>query len=342
MATAMRGTWRVEAFSDPKGKPLAQIAFLVEDFEPERLALELESPVARIDPSDPPAIAVATRFLYGAPAANLALEGSVSVRAADTLAAFPGFRFGLAEEKVEPVTRPIPSARTDADGKASIQVELPKTVAVSKPRRAEVTIRALDSGGRPVERGLVLPVSDGLSRIGVKPLFEDAVDEGGTAAFEVIAVGTDGGRVALDGLAWTLSKVTRTFQWYRVGGRWDYEPVVARQRVASGKLDAGEADAERIEAGVDWGGYELAIQAPDGGALPVSVAFEAGWYQAPGAFDTPDLLKVSLGKESYGIGETARVRIEPRFPGLALVMVLHESPHPAGKRGAIAQQTGAR
>ncbi|MEA3275897.1 MAG: alpha-2-macroglobulin family protein, partial [Pseudomonadota bacterium] len=51
---------------------------------------------------------------------------------------------------------------------------------------------------------------------------------------------------------------------------------------------------------------------------------EAGWYVAPGGFDTPDLLKVSMDKPRYRIGETAKARIEPRFPGLALVMVLDD------------------
>ena len=324
MPTAMRGTWRAEAYSDPKGKALAQHAFLVEDFEPERLALDLKTPAKWIDPVAPPLISVDARFLYGAPASGLALEGNVSVRAADGLAAFPGFRFGLAEEKVDPASRPIAGAKTDAQGKAAVQLELPTMVPVSKPRQAEISIGVLDSGGRPVERDLVLPVADGQARVGVRPLFDDAVDEGGSAAFEVIAVGADGQRVEGKSLTWTLSKVSRSFQWYQVDGRWDYEPVVSRQRVASGLVDVGVIDAGRIETGVDWGGYELEIQEPGGGALPASVAFEAGWYQAPGAFDTPDLLKVSLDKASYRLGETARARIEPRFPGLALVMVLHD------------------
>ncbi len=60
------------------------------------------------------------------------------------------------------------------------------------------------------------------------------------------------------------------------------------------------------------------------GVVPASVGFEAGWYVAPKAFDTPDALKVSLDKAEYRIGETARVRLEPRFPGLALVMVVDD------------------
>ena len=80
-----------------------------------------------------------------------------------------------------------------------------------------------------------------------------------------------------------------------------------------------------------WGAYRLELTAPDGRTLPVSLAFEAGWYVAPGAADTPDLLKVSLDRPSYRVGDKVRARIEPRFPGTAVVMVLDDrliSPRP--------------
>ena len=186
-------------------------------------------------------------------------------------------------------------------------------VPVSKPRQAEVTIGCWI----PAAAGGALGRAAGGGRAGPRRHQAPVRGRGGRGRYGRLRghrAGAEGSRAAGQGLSWTLSKVTKSFQWYQVDGRWDYEPVVSRQRVASGMLDLGKP-AGRIEAGVDWGGYELAIRRRDGGALPASIGFEAGWYQAPGAFDTPDLLKVSLDKEGYRIGETARVRIEPRFPG---------------------------
>jgi hypothetical protein len=320
---ALRGTWRAAVHADPKGPALAELSFAVEDFLPERLAFDLQTSATALDPDDPPRIAVDARFLYGAPAANLALEGETLLKAADTLAEFPGYRFGLADEQVDPLREPLPPATTDAQGQAELRPQLPAIAPTSRPLTAEVNVRLVDAG-RPVERSLTLPVASREARIGLRPLFEGSVDEGGSAGFEVIALGPDGRRVARQGLTWTLSRVTKTFQWYQMDGAWDYEPVVTRQRVASGTLNAGADDPGRIEARVDWGGYELEVSAPDGGMLPVSLAFEAGWYVTPGAVDTPDLLKVSLDKPSYRVGETARVRIEPRFAGQALVLVIDD------------------
>jgi alpha-2-macroglobulin len=327
-ASAMRGTWRVQAYADPKGDPLAQAAFLVEDFEPERIAFALTTEAKGIDPADPPAIPIEARFLYGAPAAGLRVEGETVVRPAAGLADHPGYRFGLADDVPEPQTQPIAESGTDAEGRAEVRVELPELVPTSRLLEAQVQVRIAEPGGRPVERDLTLPVLDRQSRIGIRSLFEGEAEEGGSAGFEVIALGTDGARRPAPALAWTLEQVRTDFQWYRgEDGTFDYEPVERARRVASGTLDLGAEGPGRIEVPVEWGGYRLRIEGD--GLLPASLGFEAGWYVAPRAADTPDQLKLSLDRPRYRIGERARVHIEPRAaaqdtPGIALLMVIDD------------------
>lgn len=326
--SAMRGTWRAATYSDPKAAPLAEVTFLVEDFEPERLAFDLESPVVTLQPDDPPEISLDARFLFGAPAAGVAVEGEVQIKPAQGLADFPGYRFGLTSEPVEPVGEPFAGTRTDAGGKAAIALQLPDLPATSRPLEADLRVRLVEGSGRPVERSLTLPIAASRARIGVRPLFDGAVEEGGNAGFEIILIDPDGRRIAPDGLRWTLSRLTTDFQWYESGGSWKSEPVVSTQRVASGSLDQAQVDIQaavgRIEAQVQWGGYRLRVDGPDGAALPVDLDFEAGWYVVPRAVDTPDVLKISLDKETYRVGETLKARIEPRFPGVALVMVIDD------------------
>ncbi|MYZ47941.1 alpha-2-macroglobulin family protein [Propylenella binzhouense] len=316
---AMRGTWRAAIHADPKGKALAEESLLVEDFQPERLTFDLASDAAALDPEAPPAVTVDARFLYGAPAGGLDVEGETQVRSADALAAFPGYRFGLASEPFDQVSEPFAGTSTDEDGRATLALKMPPLTRVSHPLEAIVNVRVLDPGGRPVERSLTLPVAGSESRAGLRPLFEDAVDENSTARFDAILVGADGSRAAGD-LSWSLYKVRTDFQWFRSDGRWDYETTRSRNRVASGTVAAGAEEAGRISAPVEWGEYELEVAAA-GEALPASVSFEAGWYVEPKALDTPEGLKVSLDKPSYRVGETATIHLESRFPGVGLLMV---------------------
>ncbi|WP_295385879.1 alpha-2-macroglobulin family protein [uncultured Thiodictyon sp.] len=328
---AQRGTWRVLAYADPKGEPIGQTTFLVEDFEPERLDFALTAPGAGLDPNAPTALPIAARFLYGAPAAGLQVEGEVEVKVADGLAAWPGYRFGLVDDKPDATQRPLDPVTTDAQGVAEVPIILPELTPTSRPLVADLAVRVLDAGGRPVERNLTLPVLDGQARLGVRPLFEGEAPEGGTAGFEVIALGQDGTRRAASKVAWTLDQVETNFQWYRTDdGTYDYEPVERTKRVASGTLDLNATSPGKIETPVKWGAYRLRLAAD--GLLPASTGFEAGWYVSPKAADTPDQLKISLDKPTYRVGNRARVHIEPHAAqggavaesGLALVMVVDD------------------
>lgn len=342
LADAQRGTWQAQVYADPDGDLLAAVPFLVEDFEPERLDFDLTASAAVLDPDDPPVLTLAARFLYGAPASRLTVEGETRIEPAAGLPAWPGYRFGLVDDAVTPRGEPLAMAQTDAQGAARLPVILPDLVPGSRPLQAAIAVRVQEGSGRPVERTLTLPLADRRVRIGIRPRFDGAVEEGGNAAFEVIALGAEDAPIALDGLRWTLNQVQTSYQWYQIDGGWRFEPVTSRRRVASGALSLAAADPAapatdqapgpvpdqaaggQIEAPVDWGSYELVVSADGDAAVPASVAFEAGWYVAPKAFDTPDVLKVSLDKAEYRVGESARVRLEPRFPGLALLMVIDD------------------
>jgi uncharacterized protein YfaS (alpha-2-macroglobulin family) len=323
-ANGMRGAWRIGVHADVKAPPLAETSFLVEDFDPERLDFDLKTQVAALDPVAPAEIAIAARFLYGAPAADLNVEGETLLKPVRALTGFPGFVFGLEEEPFNAAAQPFSGGATDEAGNALVQVALPDTAQSSRPLEATLNVRVLDSGNRPVERNLTLPVLARQDRLGIKPLFDGAAGENSPVAFEVIAVDPDAARIGKPGVAWSLYKVDTDFQWYRTDGRWAYETIAKRTRVANGTADILAETPARIEAAVQWGTYELEVTSPDALALPASLKFEAGWYVQPKALETPEALKVSLDKPRYRIGETARVHLETRFPGIALVTVVDD------------------
>ena len=322
-ADAMLGTWRIAIHTDVEAPPLAEATFLVEDFQPERLDFDLETAATALDPAAPAELSVDARFLYGAPAAALNVEGEAVLSAARELDAYPGYVFGLSNEPFTSATEPLDSTLTDEAGQAIVSAALPGSVVSSRPLEATINVRVLDTGGRPVERGLTLPVLASADRLGVKPLFEGAAAENGPVAFELIAVDPDGARTAHEDITWSLYQLRTQFQWFRSDGRWNYERIETKTRVANGTLDLAADRAARIEAAVEWGSYRLEVDAR-GGTLPASFDFEAGWYVEAKALDTPEALKISLDRELYAPGETANVHIETRFNGLALVMVVDD------------------
>ena len=73
---------------------------------------------------------------------------------------------------------------------------------------------------------------------------------------------------------------------------------------------------------VDWGRYELTLAATDGRYIATSVGFDAGWGAAGAGSETPDFLELSLDREAYAPGDTARARIVVPNAGQLLVAVM--------------------
>jgi uncharacterized protein YfaS (alpha-2-macroglobulin family) len=321
---AMRGSWRARLYADPKGDALADIAFLVEDFEPERLAFEVTTAAKALGRKAATDVDISAKYLYGATAPGLRVEGDISVRPVAMMEAYPGYRFGLADDTASPMRQPLDLyAETDEEGKAVAGITLPSLMTTTKPLEGEIILRLTDTNGRAVERSLKRPIELAGPAIGIKPLFEgEDVPEGGPARFEAILVGQDGERAAATGLEWSVDRIETDYQWYRVDGNWRYEPVTTSTRVASGTIDAGTNAAATIEAPVDWGRYRVTVSSKGDKPAASSVDFNAGWYVATTSVETPDVLEVALDKPAYAVGETAKLRLDPRFPGVALIAVI--------------------
>ncbi|WP_061933311.1 alpha-2-macroglobulin family protein [Aureimonas sp. AU22] len=321
---AQRGLWTLALHTDPKQPAIASTSLRVEDFEPEKIDFDLALPETPIDPAAPPTLDVAVRYLFGAPAAGLGLSGETVLSATDGLPAYPGYRFGLSDDAPTPTRLPFEADPTAEDGTAAVALAPFEAPVTTKPLQASVQLRVTDAGGRPVERSQTRPLLGTKTRIGVRPLFDGALGENSDGGFEIIAVGPDGSRIARADVGWVLNKVTTDFQWYSVSGRWNYETTQRRERVGSGTLAVSADAPTRLTVPVAWGSYELVLTDPAPDALPTSVAFEAGWYVAPSSMETPDILKLSLDKPRYRVGDTATVHIEPRFAGKAEVLVMDE------------------
>ncbi|GAA0783292.1 alpha-2-macroglobulin [Roseibium denhamense] len=322
-STAQQGLWSWEILADPKGEALAQSTFLVEDYQPERVDFELQADVDAFRRDAPTAVSLEARFLYGSPASGQTLEGDVIVRPTRQIPAYPGYEFGIADRNAFSERGALPSGlKTDDDGKLGFDVSMPALPETTLSFEAELIARLVEAGGRYVERSLKLPVTLDGPRIGIRPSFDGGVEEGGAAEFSVIAIGAGGERISADGLSWTLSKVDRRYQWYRVDGRWAFEPITTTRRVASGELEAGLETPATLSVPVEWGEYRLDVEGSGALQTATDFTFQAGWYTVGAASDTPDYLDVGLDKESYRPGETAKLRLKPQMAGTAVINVL--------------------
>jgi uncharacterized protein YfaS (alpha-2-macroglobulin family) len=326
LSGAATGTWRVQAYADPKGPAIGEVSFLVEDYVPERLELTLAPKTLVLQAGEPAQIDVTARYLYGAPGSALDVTGSMTIRAAgqSAIPGFAGYQVGLTDEAFESVQSEFEeSTTTDAAGKVTVTnpVAQPET---NRPLEAEFTIRVGEPGGRAIARSVTLPIVPKGAALGVRKAFKEGeIGNGQTATFDVIMANGDGRRLARPGVKWTLSKVTRNYQWFFQDGRWNYEGVTSTRRVADGEIAVTEAAVARIAAQVAWGNYRLDVSADGPDSTETSVSFSVG-YEADKTADTPDVLDVALDKAAYADGESLQVRLAPRFAGKATLAVISD------------------
>jgi uncharacterized protein YfaS (alpha-2-macroglobulin family) len=328
ISSAPTGTWRVAAFTDPKRPAIGEATFLVEDYVPDRLEFDLTTTATSISPTSPAMIDVAGRFLYGAPASGLTLDGEINIAKVTELPGFAGYVFGLdddsdADQDDESDTIPLADLpETDSAGKASFTAALPKVPASTRPQQAEIVVRMAEAGGRAVERKLTLPIAPSAPMIGVKPLFTGkALGDSDTASFDVVMVAPDGKALAKTGLHWQLLRVDSKYQWYRSEGYWQYEPVKVTRRVADGSIDVSPDKPGRIAVPVTWGRYRLEVTTADPQGPETTFGFDSGWY-AEASADTPDLLEIALDKPEYRPGDDMTVAVTARTAGEVTLAVI--------------------
>jgi uncharacterized protein YfaS (alpha-2-macroglobulin family) len=321
-ASARTGQWTVRAYVDPDAAPVGSVGFQVEDFVPERMEVELTPAAERLEPGVDSTVELAARFLYGAPAADLRVESEIVLR--QDMNPYPmhrGFKFGLVQEEWRAKRAVLEPLKTDSEGRARLAVRLDGAPETTRPLRAVVRASVAETGGRAVSRSVSLPVRTRPFAIGIKPRFgEGAVENGQEAGFEVIAVDHDGATRPAGGLTYELIEEEYRYHWYYSRLRWNYKVLIHEEPLESGRLSLAADAPATLAFKRGWGRYRLEVRDPATG-VATSVRFRVGWFTAPQAADVPDKLDITLDKDSYKAGETAKVHVRPPFAGEVLLTV---------------------
>ncbi|MBB4266814.1 alpha-2-macroglobulin family protein [Roseospira visakhapatnamensis] len=322
---ARTGAWTLTAHVEPDGPAVGQVSVQIEDFVPARMEVLLDTPEdARLRPGGTVPVGVEARYLYGAPGAGLAAEAEMLLTRDERPFgdAHADYRFGLATETFEAQRADLTLADTDDQGKSRVEAALETVPDTSQPLRALVRVTVLEPGGRPTNRAVSVPVRLTETLVGLDPLFEGGmVDEGGDARYRVLAVDAAGRPLPGRGLRMIQYAEDWDYQWYNDGEGWRYRATVRDRRIEARDLTTGADGTVEVAMPVDGGRYRIEVADLDSGAVS-SQRFRAGWRTAaPGTQDTPDTLRLTSARDTYAVGEEARIALDPPFAGEALVTV---------------------
>ncbi|MEZ6028344.1 MAG: alpha-2-macroglobulin [Hyphomonadaceae bacterium] len=328
--SAARGSWRIATEVDGVGV-VGSDSFAVEDFVPQRIELKLQANTdtpMRAGESRP--ITSDVRFYYGAPGADLPVEGNVRVEADPN--PFPdlkGFAFGRHDEQFRESTFDLATATTNAQGRAVLTLDprAADNTDSTRPLRLRAVLSAIEPGGRAVRDDVRVAYRPEARYVGVKPAFDDrSSKEGESASFEVVSVDLTGALKAAK-INWRLVRIDWKYDWYREGGgQWQWRQSRRVVELETGRLDIAEGQRGTLKTReLDYGDFELYLTEEANGG-EASYGFWAGWGGQPqDGVEAPDRVRVQVPDTMPSVGQDVDITIMPPYSGEAEVVIASEN-----------------
>jgi uncharacterized protein YfaS (alpha-2-macroglobulin family) len=332
------GRWQL-VFDLGDGKPQIY-EFKVEDFLPERMALDIKGSDTPVAPADSPVFEIKGRYLYGAPASGNTLTGQLYLRPLrEAVASLPGYQFGSITEEDLKQDLEIDASTLDANGELELSLESTWGKAKS-PLQLILQASLQESGGRPVTRRVVQPVWPAEQLPGLRPLFGKSADDDddysgsakgeaqtdgdGPAEFEVLVADAAGNKLAADNVKVRLVRERRDYYWnYSESDGWSYHYNEKYLNLDEQTVSIKKDSTVKVSFPVEWGPYRVEVEDPQTG-LVSSLRFWAGYRwqdNTDGGAVRPDQVKLALDKKSYADGDTAKVTVTPPAAGKGYLLI---------------------
>lgn len=336
-SSAPTGMWHIRANTGDNQSRMWD--FHVEDFMPERMALNLTASKMPVAPTDEVKFSAVGYYLYGAPANGNALQGQLYLRPLrDAVQALPGFQFGnIAEENL---SRSLDEVQLTLDdhGRGEV-ITNSQWQETHSPLQVILQASLLESGGRPVTRRVEQAIWPADTLPGIRPQFaakavydyrtdttvnQPIVDEGSNAAFDIVYANAQGEKKAVSGLQVRLIRERRDYYWnWSEGEGWqsqfDQKDLIEGEQTLDLKAD----ETGKVSFPVEWGAYRLEVKAPNDAVS--SVRFWAGYSWQDNSDGSgsvrPDRVTLKLDKPSYRPGDTMKLHIAAPAAGKGYAMV---------------------
>ncbi len=320
--SASTGKWRLALFAGSENE-IANYSFLVEDFVPPKIKVEVTKSVDEIKPKEKAIISIAAKYLNGEALPNANVEvNTILHKAKNPFKQYKAYHFGDIKDKFRNETLKAVKLKTDDKGVLDIPFKIEKSYATSFPLSANIKISVNELGGRPVNKVINQFFANNKTYIGIKPNFpNNAVDMGTSSKFDLIYL-TDR-KLASSSLHYEVIEERTHWHWRSGGDSWEYYKTYSDEGMiqeGTVQTSATEPVALKLKK-LDWGNYRLVIK--DDNETISSYQFTSG-YEESNSKSSPDRLPVSIDKQTYEVGNKISVSIQPKFSGPIVVYIAHD------------------
>ena len=325
---APRGLWSAVLSVDGTEREFVE-TFAVEDFVPQRIAVEIDANEDRpIRPGQRRAIPVEARFLYGAPGSGLMVEGEARLRVdPNPFPAYADYTFGDTTARFDERFLRLGETMTDGNGEATLTLALDDDIeANGMPLRAEVVVGVAEPGGRVVQESARVPARTLARYVGIKQEAGERRTNQQAVDFRLMLLDRAGEPLDGETLEWRLIEEDYRFEWYRQNGEWrwrrDYQDIL----ISTGTLESAAAEPARLTSDLDHGSYRLEVTDRETGVMSAH-RFYAGYSSYAAGAQTPDQATLTAPERAVKPGARARLTLAAPYAGEATIVVATDRIH---------------
>ena len=292
-------------------------AFQVEEFVPDRIKVEIATAAEDYRLGEELGFESARTYLFGAPAAGLAAESRVSLRAAAfSSARHPDYVFRNASRDFDAVEVFRERGVTDEAGKLAFAATLPPGSSVPSSLEAVITARIQEDGGRGVAATQRVRVHPYPYYLGLKRVGEGYATPDTEVALQYVAVTPADAPAAADQLTAEFYRDRWNTVWRETSsGSYRWESYRDPDLIDSRTLPSGTERGSFGFVPPASGSYRVVLTDTATGASTELAFTASGRGFSPWAIRNPSRLELELDRDEYASGTGAELQIRAPFPG---------------------------
>lgn len=313
------GRYTVTLTAPGSSRTVGLYNFSLEEFVPNRIAVEVGQDAPVLVPGTVYPVRVNAKYLFGAPAAAQKCEAEVALlKGSFKSDRWKEFQFTNSDEYDGELVS-VGSAQTDAEGNAVFEYtpELPGKATF--PLRAIIRGRVFELGGRAVTATKEATIFPGDVCLGITAA---AAPDGKGAHVFVAAITPDESPAALEKVVVTLEREEWSYYVRQYDGYNDWRWTKVFRQVESREVPLAEGRGETTFTITGYGYYRVKVSSE---ATPQfsTVQFYSYWDGRVELVTEarPSLVKLTLNKSEYAVGEEVEARIESPFDGAGVAIV---------------------
>jgi len=319
---ALTGNYALRVLGASDDTVLGRETIKVEEFMPDRIKVEVQPSQPMYEADTGIAFDVSSNYLFGPPAKGLRLQAVCSY----SQATFPGewaSTFSFNSDGAAGYASEVDKGETELDdeGKATLECDPVAQSYAARPVRVSLVGTVSENGGRAVTGVGSALVHPHPYYVGVRRNSTSYTAEVDKSA-EVEAVVVDREGKAKSGVKVTAKyfKVNYRTVVKLVNGRNQYVSEREETAAGEGSVTSGERPVPVSFVAKSVGQYRIQLSTPEGGTTSIEVYVSGSGY-AGWDMKNPDKISMTLDKDTYGAGETAKVMVRAPFAGQLYITV---------------------